>query len=133
MIAHSTAWEVAERHQMELQHNRIRTLSLDVFVNCTRQPAFPLILNVSHNNIRRLTPPSNFANRARVLGHDRIHPARPNKVAPSHGLAVCEAARPELLPDVLHLRATSTLGTDAPFGAGKRAPWWGSSRAPKTI
>ena len=48
---------------MELQHNRIRTLSLDVFVNCTRQPAFPLILNVSHNNIRRLTPPSNFANR----------------------------------------------------------------------
>ena len=49
--------------KLELQHNRLRTLSLDVFLNCTRQPAFPLMLNVSFNNIRRLTPPSNFANR----------------------------------------------------------------------
>ena len=39
--------------KLELQHNRLRQFSLDAFVNCTRQPAFPMALNVSHNNIRR--------------------------------------------------------------------------------
>ncbi len=45
--------------KLELQHNRLTEFSLNTFENCTKYPTSPMTLNLSHNDIRQLTPMGN--------------------------------------------------------------------------
>ena len=45
--------------KLELQFNRLTEFSLNAFENCTKFPMHPMTVNVSHNDIKHLTPMNN--------------------------------------------------------------------------